>query len=158
MYIRELTIDELDQCAPFGMAFHEEVGHPDPFSLASFLEHWEAFYTQGIGVVFGLFEDDDTLIGGIGGVLAKDITSGTLNLNEMFWYVQKDKRHSTGRWPLRLITHLKAWGRLRRAKRFHMVHFFTKQDDPDAVRLSHIYTKILKLEPSELGFVGAIGV
>lgn len=158
MYIRALTIDELDQCGPFGEAFHQEKAHPDAFSLSVFLENWERFYQQGIGVIFGLFEDDDVLIGGIGGLLAKDLTSGTLTLNEMFWYVQNDKRHSTGRWPLRLITQLRTWGALRRAKRFHMVHFFTNEQKPNDVRLSAIYTKMLKLEPSELGFVGAIGV
>lgn len=158
MYIRELVIDELDQCGPFGEAFHKEKAHPDAFSLPVFLENWERFYQQGIGVIFGLFEDDDVLIGGIGGLLAKDLTSGTLTLNEMFWYVQNDKRQRTGRWPLRLITRLRMWGALRHAKRLHMIHFFTKDEHPDDVRLSKIYTHILKLEPNELGFVGAIGV
>ena len=162
MYIRPLTIDELDLCYPFGEQFHQEKVLPSPFSAADFLANWEHFYRTGIGVIFGLYEEanhvnDDLLIGGIGGILAKDLTSGKLTMNELFWYVQKDKRHSTNRWPLHLVHHLRAWGRLRHATDFRMTHMLLKGEDPYAESLHAIYTRLLKLVPVEVNFMGPIG-
>ena len=158
MYIRELYVDELDLCEPFGKAFHAEKIIPDEFSLTEFISNWENFYRQGIGVIFGLFDEEDVLIGGIGGILAKDLTSGTLAMNELFWYVQKDKRHSTGRWPLRLVQRLAVWGSLRRAKQLRMVHLLTKGENYKDQQIAEIYTKILHLKPIEVAFLGPIGV
>lgn len=156
MHIRELHHDELWMCSQFGQAFHDEKVLGDDFAFDSFYENWDSFYKKGIGVIFGLFDDQDQLIGGIGGVIAKDVTSGIPKMNEFFWYVDADKRKTTGRWPLRLVFRLREWGKLHGAKRFRMVHMLLPGEDPSKVRLANIYKDILKMRPLEVCFDGPI--
>jgi hypothetical protein len=156
MQIRELHQDELWLCSQFGQEFHDEkvLG---AFSFDVFFKNWTAIYTQGIGIIFGLFDDQDQLIGGIGGVVTDDLTSGLSTMHELFWFVEKAKRHTTGRWPLRLVYRLREWGKLHGATRLRMVHLLEPGEDPATVRLADIYTHILKLRPLEVVFDGPIG-
>ena len=158
MEIRELHQDELWTCRVFGEDFHAEKAIPDEFSLDAFVTNWKNFYRLNIGVIFGLWDDDGVLIGGAGGILAHDLTSGKLKMNELFWYVDKAKRHTTGRWPLRCVTRLREWGKEREATGFRMVRLITQGETPKDGMLDRIYTDVLKMKPIDLGYEGPIGV
>lgn len=157
MYIRELHQDELWWCIRFGHAFHEEKSViTDDFDPDAFMKNWRLFYQTNIGIVFGLFEDNHNLIGGIGGVVADDLTSGKMKASELFWYVDREKRHCSGRWPLRLVSRFREWGKEKLAGKLRMVRLFGPKEDIDDARLDPIYTDILKLYPVEIGFEGDI--
>lgn len=156
MYIRELDKDEFWTCQRFGEAFHQEKALPDQFNLDAFIKNWTLFYQTEKGIIYGLFDDGHQLIGGIGGILSDDLTSGIKTISELFWYVDKSKRHTTGRWPLRLVTRLREWGKDRGAKRFRMVHILMPGENAADVQLADIYTHVLKLRPIEVGFDGEI--
>lgn len=155
MNIRELDIDELWLCSQFGKDFHDEKLLADDFSFETFHDNWTRFYQQGIGIIFGLFDEED-LIGGIGGLLSPDLTSGKLKLHELFWYVDKEKRQTTGRWPLRLVYRLREWGKSHGATGFRMIHLLLPGETPSSVALADIYVKLLHMRPLEVCFEGPI--
>lgn len=156
MYIRELDLDELKTCASFAEEFYREKSIPGTFSYDAFQWNWTRFYEQGVGVIFGLFNEDDELIGGMGGVKVPDIASDLVTMTEMFWYVGKPHRGKTGRWSVRLAVRLWIWGKLRGAKQFRMTRLHTDGEMRDD-ELHRLYTRVLKLKPFETGYVGAIG-
>lgn len=156
MDIRALDVNELWLCSQFGEDFHNEKLLADDFSFEAFHQHWTAFYQQEIGVILGLFDDKDQLIGGIGGMVGPDLTSGKIKLYELFWYVDRDKRHSTGRWPLRLVYRLRAWGKSKGATGFRMIHLLLPGETPSSVALADIYIKVLHMQPREVCFEGPI--
>lgn len=151
--IRPLTVEELPLCEPFGVAFHQEKAIPGEFSLQEFLKNWRLFLSSGIGVLYGLFRDGQ-LVGGIGGILTADVTTGTLVASELFWYVQPEDRHGT--WPIRLVKTLREWGATKGATRFRMVHILMPNESPSTVKLAHVY-RHLGLRPIEVAYDGPIG-
>lgn len=156
MYIRELDVEELWLCSQFGEDFHNEKLLADDFSFDAFHTTWTSFYQQKIGIIFGLFDDEEQLIGGIGGMVAPDLTSGKLKLHELFWYVDREKRQSTGRWPLRLVYTLRTWGKSKGATGFRMIHLLLPGETPSSVVLADIYVKVLHMRPLEVCFEGPI--
>lgn len=157
MNIRELHHDELWTCRVFGQDFHAEKAIPDEFNIDAFVTNWKNFYKANIGVIFGLWDDHGVLIGGAGGILAADITSGKMKMNELFWYVDKAKRHTSGRWPLRLLFRLREWGKHREATAFRMVRLLTQEETPHDGTLHRLYTNVLKMKPMDLSYEGPIG-
>lgn len=153
MEIRALEIPDLLLCETFGQGFHDEKQIPGDFSLASFIHHWTTFFNSGMGTILGLW-DDGRLVGGIGGLVTPDITSGHLIVSEMFWYVDPDARHGSG--GIRLITALRAWGKAKGAVRFRMVHMLLPGESPETVRLGPIYER-LGLRAIEVAYDGPIG-
>lgn len=156
MDIRELHEDELWLCSQFGDAFHQEKLLADDFSFDTFHQNWTAWYRSGIGRIFGLFDDNGHVIGGIGGMVSPDLTSGKPKLHELFWYVDRTKRKETGRWPLRLVYRLRAWGKSKGATGFRMIHLLLPGETPSSVALADIYVKILHMRPLEVCFEGPI--
>ena len=152
MTIAHLTVDDLPLCEPFGQAFHAEKAIPGVFNLAHFLTNWERFLTSGLGTILGLWRHD-VLVGGIGGVVTPDLTTGAFVVSELFWYVQPDARHGT--WPIRLITELKLWGLAHGATRLRMVHLLMPNESPSTVKLSHVY-RLMGLRAIEVAYDGEI--
>ena len=138
MLIRPLTLDEISLCLPFGYLFHAEKSIPGAFNPDVFTKNWHQFIGSGMGVIFGLWKDE-VLIGGIGGFVFPDITSGELVANEFFWFVQKADRR--GSWPLRLRSAYKAWAKAMGAIRYRMVHILEPNETPSTVRLAHVYRR-----------------
>jgi GNAT superfamily N-acetyltransferase len=51
-----------------------------------YISQWEMFMKTGIGVLWCL-KCDETIVGGIGGIVVPDILTGKSILVELFWYV-----------------------------------------------------------------------
>ena len=150
--ISHLLIADLPLCEPFGIAFHTEKCIPGEFHVETFVRNWTQFMESGIGTILGLWRGE-TLIGGLGGIVVADLTSGEMTVNELFWYVQPDARHGT--WPIRLIKELKIWGSAHGATRLRMVHILMPNESASTVKLAHVYRQ-LGLRPIEVAYDGEI--
>lgn len=147
-------LEDLLLCEDFGIAFHAEKAVPGVFSLQVFLKTWSTLLTAGIGTILGLW-NGTTLVGGIGGIISADLTTGELAVSELFWYV--DPAHRKGSWPIRLIHELRQWGAQHGATRLRMVHMLLPNESASTVRLAHVY-RHLGLRPIEVAYDGPIGV
>ena len=150
--IAHLLVADLPLCESFGRAFHSEKEIPGEFDPGTFERNWTQFIESGIGTILGLWRDE-VLIGGIGGIVVADLTSGEMTVNELFWYVQPDARHGT--WPLRLIKELRSWGKSHGATRLRMVHILMPNESASTVKLAHVYRQ-LGLRPIEVAYDGEI--
>lgn len=159
MYIRALDLEDLKECGKLGAMFHAEKGVPGEFDSEVFAKKWEMFYDQNIGIVYGLFTDEDVLIGGIGGIVIQDIGSKLLSATEAFWFVEASHRSTSGRWSIRLVNRLRVWGYTHGATQFRMTRILMPGqtlDEEDS--LHRTYVRLLKLKPYEVGYMGPIGV
>lgn len=154
MEIRPLALEDLLLCESFGHAFHAEKAIPGAFSLEVFLKNWSTFLGSGIGTIFGLWNGMN-LVGGIGGIVVADLTTGELVVNELFWYV--DPAFRKGSWPIRLLHEFRRWGREKGAVRLRMVHILMPNESASTVRLAHVYRN-MGLRPIEVAYDGPIGV
>lgn len=152
MLIRPLDVDEIYLCVPFGYLFHEEKSVPGAFNPDVFMKNWTLFISSGNGVIFGLWKDE-TLIGGLGGYIFPDITTGESVANEFFWFVQKEDRR--GSWPLRLRHEYQTWAKSLGAVRYRMVHLLEPNETPSTVRLAHVYRR-LGMNPIEVVYDGLL--
>lgn len=106
MTIRPLSIGELPLCLPYGQEFHDEMKLPGAFVDSTFMTTWMTFYTQCRATVIGLWKDGQ-LVGGIGALLAPDLNDGRLCGTEIFLFIGKEHRKSSG--LLRLLRAYKQW-------------------------------------------------
>lgn len=150
--IRPLQIEELPLCAPFGKAFHLEKGIHGDFAIDVFVKNWTVFLQSYPAIIYGLW-DGDRLVGGLGGMVTPDLTTGTLSAVEFFWYV--DPAYRTGTWPFRLVKAFRKWGKHQGATRLRMVHMLLEGEDPSQVRLAHVYQQ-LGLRAIEVNYDGPI--
>lgn len=152
MTIRPLMLDEIYLCVPFGYLFHDEKKVPGTFNPEVFMKNWTLFINSGNGTIFGLWKGDE-LIGGLGGYIFPDITTGESVANEFFWFVQKEDRK--GSWPLRLRETYKSWAKERGAIRHRLVHLLEPNETPSTVRLAHVYRR-WGMTPIEVVFDGLL--
>lgn len=150
--IRPLTIEELPLCEPYGKAFHAEKDVPGEFSMEVFLKNWTTFMTHCHGIILGLW-DDGRLVGGLGGMLTPDITTGTLAATEFFLYIAPE--HRGGTVLIRLINRFREHGKLYGAARLRLALTIQKGEDVFAPRLDSLYRRI-GLRPVEIGYDGPI--
>ncbi len=153
MEIRELTLEELPLCKPFGIAFHKEKDVPGEYSHETFMKNWTMFLTSKLGTIFGLWRDKE-LVGGLGCMTVPDITTGELIAYEFFWYVDPSERHGT--WSIRLVKRFKQWAKERGAIRYRMVHMLMKDETPSTVKLARVYES-LGLRPVEVAYDALVG-
>ena len=115
--IRPVGVDELFLCIPLGHAFYEEASLPGHLLPRVFVETWHQFLSSGVGQILGLWQDG-TLIGAIGGLLARDPNTGQLMAQELFWFVAPEVR--TGMGAIRLYKAFERWARTQGALRLVM--------------------------------------
>jgi GNAT superfamily N-acetyltransferase len=151
-YIKPIRVDQLPLCYKFGRAFHEERDVPGTFSEETFCKNWTLFLQSPITTMLGLWKDGQ-LVGGIGGIVMADLTTGDMAASELFWYV--DPEHRGGSWSVRLIKEFRAWGKSIGATRFRMVHMLMKTEHPSEVKLHALYEH-LGLRAVEVAFDGPI--
>lgn len=135
MHIRPLTIEELPQCIPFGQAFHQEMQLPGRFLPEEFLKNWTFFLQHYTAVILTLWKDE-TLAGGLGGMVTPDLLDGRLLATEFFWFM--DPAHRTGTGAIRLLHAYEAWAKEKGATEVRMVHLVGNHDD----QLGRIYQKL----------------
>ena len=122
MQVRPLEVYELPLCLPFGHAFFRELQLPGTFNEDVFLKNWTTYLTSYGARIFSLWEGE-TLIGGIGGMLAPDVFTGEKICQEFFWFIAPEYRHRTG--ALRLFKRFKRWGKESGASRLRMVRMLS---------------------------------
>lgn len=152
LLIRPLYIEEIYLCVPYGYQFHKEKQVPGEFNPEVFMKNWEQFILSGIGCIVGLWKDG-VLIGGLGGVVMPDITTGQIVANEFFWFVQEGDRK--GSWPIRLANAYFIWAKEKGAVRRRMVHILMPNENPSTVRLAHVYRK-WNMRPIEVVYDGEL--
>lgn len=130
--IKQLNIDELNLVLPLGIAFSREAQYPGGFVPEIFIRNWRIYIESGIGVILGMFTDDQ-LVGILGGFTYNDPNNDDLVAMEAFWYVMKEHRGGGAK----LLDAFEAWGKERGAKRITMAYVFTSM--PEAVQ--RIYEK-----------------
>lgn len=85
--------------------FFNESKLPSVLNFDFFIGAWKTLLSNGMGVMFVDF-DGSELIGAIGGVITPNLFTGDVLASEMFWYVRKDYRGSTG---IRLLKEFFKW-------------------------------------------------
>ena len=120
--IRPASLHELHLCVPFGEAFHKEMQLPGEFVGQIFVESWIAILATIPSAILLLFKDE-TLIGGIGGIVSPDLNDGRLRAQEFFWFV--DKAHRGGSGAIRLVDAFEDWAASKGAVEVDMVHLLT---------------------------------
>lgn len=160
--IRSLTIDELPLCEPYGRAFHAEKQVPGEFSIDVFVRNWTVYLTQYKAVLLGLW-DGERLVGGLGGMVVPDLTTGIPTATEFFLFIDQAYRKGSG--FVRLVDQFKCYGRAHGAIRMRMELLLMPDDDVFAVtpesaspaqRLDRVYRKRWGLSPIAVGYDGAI--
>lgn len=156
--IRQLTIAELPLCEPYGKAFHEEKQVPGTFNMTVFIQNWTLYLEKCNGVLLGLW-NEDKLVGGLGGMIVPDITTGTPTATEFFLFIDKDYRGSSA-W-YRLIQRFREYGKSRGAQRLRMEQLILPAESDDLAKmlrengLACAYFK-MGLRPIEIGWDGPI--
>lgn len=132
--VRELGVNELALCVPYGQAFHREFGLPGSFLSHVFVHNWETFFERYSGTIFGLW-DDRTLVGGLGAIIVPDLSDGRLCAQEMFWFVDPAYRSNLG--GIRLLKAFLAWAHTHttEARIVHMENGITDE------QLDRVYRK-----------------
>lgn len=135
--IRLLRVEELPLCEPFARAFHEELSLPGVFSMEAFTKTWSFLLTCPTlsAVILGLW-DGETLIGGLGAMMADDLNTGAPTANELFWFV--DAAHRKGPGAFKLVREFESWGDAHDARDFRLVHMLSK----DGLRFEKIYERM----------------
>lgn len=133
--IRPLKVHEIHLCTPFGEQFHQELHLPGQFIPEHFVNTWLMLLSSCPSTILGLWQED-TLIGGLGGMIAPDLYDGRLYAQEFFWFIGKPHRHGTG--ALRLLRAFEQWARDHQATEIRMVHLVGSQE----VSLEALYRKL----------------
>lgn len=153
LHIHSITPEELPDCIPFGVAFHQEMQLPGRFVPLVFLRNWERFLAEGHGTILGLYDEHEKLVGGLGVLLGPDLNDGRLVATETFWFV--DAQYRQGRAPLRLLAAYRQWAQEHGAVEWRLVHLLTGPDSTRTEKLGHLYHR-LGLRPIETGWAQAL--
>lgn len=124
MNIRQLTTEEFPLSVPLGEMFVKEYSEviTGRFIPEVYLKNWDNFRVFCFGTIFGLW-DEETLIGGLGAILAPDMLDARPCAQEMFWFVHPE--HRATRWSLKMLDIYEEWARARGAVECRVVHFET---------------------------------
>lgn len=90
-----------------------------PLNEDSYHAFWARTLLDDSGCIF-LLQNDNEVVGGIGGVASSDPLSGMKIAIEMFWYVKQQFRQ--GMWPLRLLREFECWAKMVGCDSINMIH------------------------------------
>jgi GNAT superfamily N-acetyltransferase len=141
--IRELEISELRLAGEIGREFWEEGCLPGTIKPEVFEKNWTFFINNGMGKIFGLYENGE-LVGAIGGFVIPDLNDGEKTATEAFWFVRDAYRGGGIKLLLYFLKYAKEIG----CVRVNMVHLFNEH----ANKLSKLYVK-LGFKPVEAHYV-----
>jgi RimJ/RimL family protein N-acetyltransferase len=136
MTVRKLRPWELHDLTPFAEAFHGEAKLGGEFSEEVFIHQMASLGQAGRLGAFGIFKDDDRLVGVLIGTIAQHFLSPVLIAQEIMWYVLPEFRQGSG--SIRLVKEFENWAKELGAFAIVMASF--KGTDSDD-RLSAIYEK-----------------
>src|SRR5687768_13305567 len=92
--IRPLKVNELGLLENGAHEVFAESGMLGKFDFARFCRCWSAAIRSGTGVILGMFGQDGTIHGAIGGLMFDDFNTPDRVGSLTFWYV---RRHFRGR-------------------------------------------------------------
>lgn len=133
--VEKLTLENLKDVCGIGCDFAREVNQPGGFHYAAFREHWGPVLSSGVGELFVIRNNEQTVVALLGCAFVPDCFSGWPIACEQFWYVVPEHR-STGIASL-LFNAFEAESRARGCKRIVMAHLANEQTE----RLEALYTK-----------------
>lgn len=100
-------------------AFFKESKLPGTFDWDHWRSCWGEMMEKGMAVILADMPDVHVL-GVLGGIAARCLNTGDLEIFEAFWFVLPEHRKGTR--GLRLLNAFENWGREIRAKRIKMAH------------------------------------
>jgi GNAT superfamily N-acetyltransferase len=148
MRVERISRGELGECVPLIEAFFDAASPPGTFRPAVFLATWDQLFAAGIGVIFGLRNEERKLQGIFGAMKYPDPNTGEMVANEMFWWVQPEAR-GQGR---SLLEAYEAWAGEQGARYLTMVHLSNSMPE----RLRKLYERRGYRE-SETHYIKEIG-
>lgn len=88
---RFLDVEDVARLEPLAKQFYGEGHLPGELDWDVFRGWWEKWLTEGTGIIIAA-ENEGKLLGVIGGLFSPSVTTGALELNEMFWFMDRDAR------------------------------------------------------------------
>lgn len=133
MNVVQLKIEELDDLVDLAEKFYASSEFLNGFKKNVAKKSWVHFIDTGIGVIFGLKEDNE-LHGMLGAIKSIDAHTGDFIAVELFWFVSEEKRGE----GLKLIKAYEKWALEQKCKRIAIGHL----QDLMPARLEKIYNKL----------------
>ena len=90
--IKEATVDELPKLLHLAEKFYACSNFLDGWNAEVWLRNWTTFIQNGMGVIFGLFGENEECYGALGALKVPDLNSGTLIAAETFWFAEESHR------------------------------------------------------------------
>lgn len=141
---RFLDADDVPRIQPLAEQFYGEGNLPGTLDWHLFKGWWQKWLSEGSGIIIAA-EQGESLLGVIGGLFSPSVTTGALELNEMFWFMDRDARgHGAGK---ALILEFIQAGKSAGAEGISMVHLCDEVGD----RLSEAF-KGLGFKPLEVRY------
>ncbi len=128
--IRRVTEKEIPLLYSLAESFCASSAFIDPFDRDYFTQVWTALITKEIGVIF-LLEEQERVVGMLGGIKYPDLQNGTMTATECFWYVLPEKR---GR-GMSLLSAFEKWADSQGCKKKIMVHLMDSMPE----KLKRVY-------------------
>jgi len=117
--IRQLTEDDLDKLAYGADQFFRSSNFLEDFDMNIFKANWQGLFSSGIGIMFGLVDDDTgEIYGALGGCKFTDFNNGHLKAAELFWYVIEERRGE----GIKLLDAFEQWAKMNNCKYIHMMY------------------------------------
>lgn len=117
--IREATTKDLynEELHKLGASFFAEANLPGRFISIVFVHNWTHFLNLKIGIIL-LLERDSKIVGAIAGLVHPDPYDGKVVAQEMFWFINSEKRGSID--AVRLYSAFEKWAIEKKAERLAM--------------------------------------
>lgn len=141
---RYLNIEDVPRLESLAEQFYAEGNLPGELDFDVFQGWWKKWLSDGSGIIIAA-EDDGEILGVIGGLFGNAVTTGALELNEMFWFMGENARgQGVGKALLQAFIHA---GKSAGAEGISMVHLCDEVGD----RLSEAF-KGLGFRPLEVRY------
>lgn len=88
---RYLNIEDVPRIKSLAEQFYAEGNLPGELDFEIFRGWWEKWLSEGSGIIIAA-EDENEILGVIGGLFSNSVTTGDLELNEMFWFMGENAR------------------------------------------------------------------
>lgn len=132
--IRPAVVEDLPRMAECARQFYASSKFLKRFELERFCSAWQGFIESGAGVIIGLFDEDGTVRGAIGGLAFPDLYSGDLQATEFFWFVMEGSRGH----GMKLLREFEKWAHLKGCTCLRMAHL----SDSMPAKLEHVYGRL----------------
>lgn len=134
LVIREAAVFDLPKMADSAKEFYSSSKFLRGFSIEKFCSAWKGFIESGIGVIFGLFDEEGKVRGAIGGICYPDMHSDEIHASEFFWFISDGYRGD----GLKLLRAFERWAESKQCAVIRMAHLSDSMPD----KLQRVYARL----------------